>query len=66
LIKVLVIGDAANYMNMVSKCVKKSKIHVINFPRAGASKLTYDDNVEYFESNRISKCVKKINEIKKD
>lgn len=66
MIKVLVIGDAANYMNMVSKCVKKSKIHVINFPRAGASKLTYDDNVEYFESNRISKCVKKINEIKND
>lgn len=66
MIRVLVIGDASNYMKIVSKCVKKSKIHIINFPRSGASKLTYDDDVEYFESNRISKCVKKINQIKDD
>ena len=62
----MVIGDASNYMKIVSKCVKKSKIHIINFPREGASKLTYDENVEYFESNKISKCVERINEIKKD
>ena len=66
IIRVLVIGDASNYMKIVSKCVKKSKIHVINFPREGASKLTYDENVEYFESNKVSDCVRKINEIKND
>ena len=66
MVRVLVIGDAANYMKIVSKCVKKSKIHIINFPREGASKLTYDENVEYFESNKVSDCVRKINEIKND
>ena len=57
-IRVLVIGDASNYMKTVSKYVKKSKIHIINFPREGASKLTYDENVEYFESNKVSDPVK--------
>ncbi len=66
MVRVLVIGDASNYMKTVSKCVKRSKMHIINFPRSGASKLTYDDDVEYFESNRISKCVKRINQIKND
>ncbi len=64
MIRVLVIGDASNYMKIVSNCVKKSKIHIINFPREGPAKLTYYDDVEYFESNKISKCVKKINQIK--
>jgi len=64
IIRVLVIGDASNYMKILSKCVKKSKIHIINFPREGASKLTYDENVEYFESNKVSECVKRINELK--
>ena len=41
-------------------------MHIINFPREGATKLTYDENVEYFKSNKISKCVERINEIKKD
>ncbi len=65
-IRVLVIGDAANYMKTVSKCVKKSKIHIINFPREGASKLTYDENVAYFESNKVSDCVKRIKKLKND
>ena len=63
-IKVLAIGDSANLFAILSKYVKDSKIHIINFPRKGAAKFTYSDKVEFFESARVIDCVKKINEIK--
>lgn len=64
MIKVLVIGDASNYMYKVGKCVKKSEIHIINFPRSGASNITYTENVSYFESESLTECIKKIKKIK--
>jgi len=63
-LKILAIGDTANNAYMLSKIVFNSKIDIINFPRIGAAKFTYADNVEFFESHLISEQVNKINEIK--
>jgi hypothetical protein len=63
-INVLAIGDIANVMKTISKFTKKSKIHIINFPKDGAGVFTYADGVELFDSYKVSKQVKKINEIK--
>jgi len=63
-IRVLAIGDSANLFVILAKYLKNSKIHVINFPREGASKITYSDKAEFFESTRVKDCIKKINEIK--
>ena len=49
-LKILAIGDTANNAYMLSKIVSKSKIDIINFPRIGAAKFTYTDNVKFFES----------------
>jgi glycosyltransferase involved in cell wall biosynthesis len=63
---VLAIGDIANLMFTLSKYTKKSKIHLINFLKDGAGVFTYADNVELFDSYKVSKQIKKINEIKDD
>jgi glycosyltransferase involved in cell wall biosynthesis len=63
---VLLIGDVGNYFQTVSKFVKKSKIHIINFPKDGAGIYTYDENYELFENYKVRDQVKKINEIKKN
>ena len=63
-LRVLAIGDSANLMAILSKFTKKTKIHVINFPRYEASLKTYVENVEYFNSWKVSEHVKKINKIK--
>ena len=34
-INVLAIGDTANVMKSLSKITKKSKIHIVNFPKDG-------------------------------
>ena len=47
-IKVLAIGDIGNYLVTISKYVKKSKIHIINFVKDGAGIFTYDENYELF------------------
>ena len=65
-IKVLAIGDIGNYLVTISKYVKKSKIDIINFPKDGAGKFTYDENYELFENYKVVDQVKKINEIKKN
>lgn len=66
-LKVLSIGDTANNIAQIQKFVKKTKIHLINFPRKGAGNLVYhEDNIEFFDSLRISKQIKKINQIKND
>jgi hypothetical protein len=51
-------------MKTISKFTKRSKIHIINFPKDGAGVFTYADGVELFDSYKVSKQVKKINEIK--
>ena len=66
MIKVLAIGDVGNYLVTISKYVKKSKIHIINFAKDGAGKFTYDENYELFENYKVVDQVKKINEIKKN
>ena len=66
MIKVLAIGDVGNYLVTISKYVKKSKIHIINFPKDEAGIYTYDENYELFENYKVKDQVKKINEIKKD
>ena len=65
-LNILVIGDVGNYFQTVSKYVKKSKIHIINFPKDGAGKFTYDENYELFENYKVKDQVKKIDEIKQN
>ena len=63
---ILVIVDVGNYFKTVSKYVKNSKIHIINFPKDGAGVYTYDENYELFENYKVSDQVKKINQIKEN
>ena len=63
-LKILAIGDVGNYIKTLSKFTKKSKIHIINYPKDGAGVFTYDENVELFDSYKVSEQVKKINSIK--
>lgn len=64
-LRVLAIGDTANNIAQIRKFVKNAQIHLINFPRKGAGKLVYhDDGIEFFDSLKISKQIKKINQIK--
>ena len=65
-LNILVISDVGNYFKTVSKYVKKSKIHIINFPKDGAGVYTYDENYELFENYKVKEQVKKINKIKND
>ena len=63
-IQVLAIGDTGNMMMTLSKYTKKSRIHIINFPRDGAGIYTYLNGYELFENYKVSDQVKKINKIK--
>ncbi len=65
-IKVLAIGDVGNIIRTIQKYTKKSKIHLINYPRDGAAKFTNPDNIESFKTWKVKEHVKKINEIKDD
>lgn len=63
--KILAIGDTADNILTLKKFAKKSKIHLITFPRKQDALLTnLDDDTEFFDSLLISKQVKKINSIK--
>lgn len=65
MIKVLAIGDTADNIASLKKFTKRSKIHLINFPRKQAALFTYSsEGVEFFDSLLISRQVKKINQIK--
>ena len=57
---ILVISDVGNYFKTVSKYVKNSKIHIINFPKDGAGIYTYDENYELFENYKVTDQVNKI------
>ena len=65
-IRVLAIGDICNLILTISKYTKKSKIHLINFPKDGAGIFTYADGVELFKSWKVVDQLKRINEIKSD
>ena len=62
----LAIGDICNLIVTISKYTKKSKIHLINFPKDGAGIFTYADGVELFKSWKVVDQLKRINEIKSD
>ena len=59
--KVLAIGDLANGFVDLSKIVKNTEIHIINFQWDTASKLTESKDVEFFESLKISELDDKLN-----
>jgi glycosyltransferase involved in cell wall biosynthesis len=63
-LKILAIGDTADNIFTLQKFSKKSKIHLINFPKKQAGIKTMSDDVEFFDSLLISKQVKKIIKIK--
>jgi len=62
--KILAIGDTADNIVSLKKYAKKSKIHLITFPRKQAELFTLTEDVERFDSLLISKQVKKIKQIK--
>ena len=63
-INVLAIGDVGNVMKSLSKITKKSKIHIVNFPKDGAGIFIHDDNVDRFLSWKVKEQVEYINKIK--
>ena len=63
-IKVLAIGDIGNTIQTIQKFVKKSQIHLINYPQDGSAFFVNAEDVELFESRKVVDQVKKINEIK--
>ena len=65
-IRVLGIGDVGNQTTVLRKFLKKSKIHLIAFPREGNALSTYADDMEFFSSYKVTENLKKINEIKDD
>ncbi len=65
-LRVLGIGDVGNQTLVLSKFLKKSKIHLIAFPREGNAIKTYADDMEFFSSYKVTENLKKINEIKDD
>ena len=63
-IKILAIGDISNILRTLNKYLKKSEIHVINFPRENSGEFTSIGDVEEFENWKVMDQVEKINEIK--
>jgi hypothetical protein len=51
-------------MKSLSKITKKSKIHIVNFPKDGAGIFIHDDNVDRFLSWKVKEQVEYINKIK--
>ena len=60
----LAIGDIGSIVRTIRKYVKKSEIHMINYPQDGAGVFTAPDDVELFKTWKVQEHVKKINEIK--
>lgn len=66
-IRILAIGDLANNIVILRKYVKKSKIHLINFPWEGhGASIDATEDVEFFDSLKTANQVKRINEIKEN
>ena len=62
--KVLAIGDISNVIRTLNKCLEKSEIHVINFPRENSGKYTSLGDVDEFKNWKVMDQVKQINKIK--
>ena len=65
-LNILVISDVGNYFKTVSKYVKNSKIHIINFPKDGAGVYTYDENYKLFQNYKVTDQVKEIEKNKEN
>jgi glycosyltransferase involved in cell wall biosynthesis len=65
-VKVLAIGDVGNTIRTLRKFVKKSEIHLINYPKDGSAFFVNLDGVELFKTRKVSEQVKRINQIKDD
>ena len=63
-IKVLAIGDIGNIVRTLRKFTKKSKIHLIQYPKDGSGVFTYYDDVETFENWKVMDNLEKINSMK--
>jgi len=64
-VRVLAIGDLANNSAKLKKYLKRSKIHLINFPwNTPSIVMDEKDDVEFFTSSYIPAQLKKINEVK--
>jgi len=63
-INVLAIGDVANVMKSLSRITKRSKIHIVNFPKDGTGIFIHDNNVDRFVSWKVKEQVEYINKIK--
>lgn len=62
---ILVIGDSTENMYLLKKFSKRSKIHIIDFPRKGVDLTTRsEEDTEFFDTLLISKQVEKIRKIK--
>tara|TARA_Y100001949_G_scaffold111028_1_gene93935 strand:- start:1148 stop:2353 length:1206 start_codon:yes stop_codon:yes gene_type:complete len=61
---VLAIGDVGSIVRTIRKYVKKSEIHLINYPKEGTALFTNADDMELFKSRKVIEQVKKINQIK--
>lgn len=66
-IRILAISDLVNNVIILRKYVKKSKIHLINFPWEGkGASIDVTEDVEFFNSLKTADQVKQINEIKEN
>tara|TARA_B110000014_G_scaffold55285_1_gene37347 strand:+ start:17096 stop:18343 length:1248 start_codon:yes stop_codon:yes gene_type:complete len=63
-IRVLAIGDIGNTIRTIQKFVKKSQIHLINYPQDGSAFYVNADDVELFKSKKVVDQVNQINKIK--
>ena len=63
-IRVLAIGDLGNIVRTLRKYTKKSKIHLINYPKDGMGEYYYYDDVETFENWKVMDNLEKINSMK--
>ena len=64
MINVLAIGDINNVINSISKVTKRTKIHIVNFPKDGAGIFLHEDNVDRFDSWKVKDQIEHINKIK--
>jgi glycosyltransferase involved in cell wall biosynthesis len=64
-IRILAIGDLANNIVILRKYVKKSTIHLVNFPWEGkGTSIDVNEDVEFFNSLKTVEQVRTINDIK--
>lgn len=63
-IRILAIGDVANNSEVLRKYLKKSSVHIVQFPNKYSKIQILGKNEEFFNSLNIFESVRKINKIK--